>query len=511
MFNIRKYRFIALLMLASLTGCKKEFLEKQPLATTVDENFYKTNEDIVSGINAAYDPIGWESNAAGSIYAVPFFFGDVVSDDAIKGGESEADQINVHFLETFSGNSGFQEILLPWQRFYTGIYRANIMIERTPASNASPSLKDRVMGEAKFLRGYYHFELVKMYGDVPLVTKVLNPDEYNLSRSSKAEVYAQIESDLKEAAGLLPEKGAIETGRATRGAAYALLARVQMYQTHANPAKWSEVLQSAETVINSKVYDLEPVYADVHSLAHENGIESVFEIQHNSKLFGQGNGGSDFAQGNEGTFVNVMFRGRNNGGWGFNSPTIDLLNEFKKETTVDGNEDPRLKATIIQNGEVVNGETFEFDASVYPFTGMGPRKYVESSSLIAHNLSDGPSNIRVIRYADVLLMAAEAANEVGQTNKALGYLKEVRDRVNMPEITETNKDLLRAKIWRERRIELALEGQRFFDLVRQGRAATVMKATTEGYQFREGVNEVFPIPLSEVNMSNGKITQNNGY
>jgi len=127
------------------------------------------------------------------------------------------------------------------------------------------------------------------------------------------------------------------------------------------------------------------------------------------------------------------------------------------------------------------------------------------------NQSDGPSNYRVIRYADVLLMAAEAANELNQPTKALGYLKEVRDRVDMPEITETNKDLLRAIIWRERRVELALEGLRFYDLVRQGRAATVMQASVEGGAFRQGVNEVFPIPQTEIDLSQGALVQTPGY
>lgn len=498
-----------LIAAASFTACKKEFLEKEPQGRTVDANFYKTGDDMIKALNAAYDPLGWESNREGTIYQVPFFFGDVVSDDTRKGGSGDGDLGNFHFLETFTANSTLPEIWLPWQRAYTGIYRANLVIKNAPDSEASQTLKDRIVAEAKFLRAYYHFELVKFYGDVPLITKVLSPTEYNLTRTPKDQVYAQIEQDLSDAAAVLPPKGSIELGRATKGAAWALLARVQMYQTLANPSKWTQVLQNAENVISSTVYDLEPNYADIHLVEKEHGIESIFEINHGTGMAGQGgSNGSNWATGNEGSFVNVMFRGRSNGGWGFNTPTASLLAEFQNETTVNGDEDPRLAATIIQNGDVVRGETFETHESP---TGLYAGKYIEPLTAFGLNQSDGPSNYRVIRYADVLLMAAEAANELNDPAKALMYLKEVRDRVDMPEITETDKDALRILIWRERRKELALEGHRFFDLVRQGRAAQVMQATPEGTAFRAGVNEVFPIPQLERELTNGQISQNFGY
>jgi starch-binding outer membrane protein, SusD/RagB family len=513
---LKKYNLICLLILASLAGCKKEFLKKDPQALTVDQNFYQTNEDMISAVNAAYDPLGWETDRAGAIYANPFFFGDVASDDALKGGGSAGDIANFFNIESFTANAGFPEVLLPWQRYYTGIYRANLVIEKAPLSQADNNIKNRVTGEALFLRALYHFELIKMYGDVPLITKVLTPDEYTLSRTAKAEVFSQIEADFTAAAAALPVKGSIQIGRATKGAALALLARAQMYQTLVNAGKWTDVLQNSESVINSGIYSLEPNYTDIHTVAHEDGIESIFEIEHASQIAGQGgSGGSNWASGNEGTFTNIMFRGRANGGWGFNCPSKDLLKEFKLETDTAGKEDPRLKATIIQNGDIIlGGESYVADPTVYPNTGTYCRKYVEPLTVItkdALNQSDGPSNGRLIRYADVLLMAAEAANELGQTAKALGYLKMVRDRVGMPEITQTDKILLRGIIWRERRIELALEGHRFFDIVRQGRAASIMQNTIEGYRFTAGKNEVFPIPQSEIDVSKGQISQNPGY
>ncbi|HTF80568.1 MAG TPA: RagB/SusD family nutrient uptake outer membrane protein, partial [Cytophagales bacterium] len=341
----------------------------------------------------------------------------------------------------------------------------------------------------------------------------LETDKLNLSRSSKAQVYTQIVSDFKAAASVLPEKGAIENGRATKGAALALLARAYMYQTAPNDpdfpnasANWQGVFDACEAVINSKKYDLEPKYEEIHSVAKEDGIESIFEIQNISGTPGYGNA-------NEGTLMNVMFRGRKEGGWGFNRPSMDLVRAFEPN-------DPRLKATVVSHGDVLfagedpydNSEWF--DLTKYPFTDKYARKYVEPKSVLGGGQSDGPSNVRVIRYADVLLMYAEAANELGRTSDALEKLKLVRDRVKLPEVTETDKTKLREKIWHERRVELALENLRFYDLVRQGRAYEVMsKFSNEegGGLFRKGVNEVFPIPETQIDLSNGTIVQNPGY
>lgn len=508
---LKKAQLIYLIFAASLFSCKKEFLDKKPQVSVVDENFYKTDQDMIAAINAAYDPLTTESDRKGEQFCLPFIFGDVVSDDALKGGSGDPDQGNIGYLEKFNGESRFQELLLAWQKNYTGIYRSNLVIQFAPKSNASENIKNRVTAEAKFLRAYYHFELVKMFGDVPLITKVLNPDEYTLGRSPKADVYRQIEADLTDAASL-PAKGQIEMGRATKGAALALLARVQMYQTLDNPTKWSDVLKNSEAVIKSGIYDLEADFSTIHSTAKENGIESIFEIQFASGIPGRGgDNNSPWGSGNEGSFINIMVRGRDNGGWGFNCPSLDLLAEFRKEKNIKGGDDPRLKATIILDGDSVSGEKYIASAANYPFTGTYCRKYSERQLTTYLDPSDGPSNYRVIRYADVLLMAAEAANALGQSGDALKYLNLVRKRANMPEITETNKDALKAIIWRERRIELALEGHRFFDLVRQGRAAEVMVATPEGKNFKAGTHELFPIPLTEVQLSKGKITQNKGY
>jgi len=494
---------------ASMASCGKKFLNKEPLASIVQENFYKTAQDLESAINAAYDPLGWETDRTGSYYSNAFFFGDVVSDDALKGGSSEADQGNWNSLEKFVGNPSFVEISLVWQRFYTGIYRSNLVIQNAPNAQVDEGTKNRILGEAKFLRAYYHFELVKHFGDVPLVTKVLTVDEFNLTRTPKSQVYAQIEADLTEATSLLPAKGGVIAGKATKGAAQALLARTQMYQTLANPGKWAEVLANAEAVISSGLYDLEPNFADVCTIATENGKESVFEVQHEVNMAGQGgDNGSAWTRGNEGTLQNTMTRGRGNSGWGFNCPSKILLDSMK----ITG--DTRLPATIIRNGDMVLGTAYVIDSTIYPFTGTQSRKYIEDDKAPILNVSDGPSNLRIIRFADVLLMAAEAANALGKdTGSIYKHLNRVRRRAKMPIITvsESDHNRIRQIIWDERRFELAMEGHRFFDIVRQGRAARLIKNTPEGASFREGVNEIFPIPQTEIDVSKGKLTQNPGY
>lgn len=508
MFNRNKIIYLSIIA-ASLAGCGKKVLQRDPIGVITEENFYKTAQDLESAVNAAYDPLGWETDRPGAVYGNPFLFGDIASDDAVKGGGGISDQGNWYLIETFTANPSLQEFLLVWRRYYTGVYRSNLVIQNTPNSQADDATKNRIIGEAKFLRALYHFELVKHFGDVPLITKVLDPTEYNLTRSPKSVVFAQIENDFKEAAGLLPEKGGLTAGKATRGAAMALLARAQMYQTLDNPSKWSEVLASAEAVINSGKYSLEPKFADVVSVKTENGNESIFEIQHIVNTAGQGgDNGSNWARGNEGTVQNTMTRGRANGGWGFNVPSLDLVTDF-------GN-DPRKSATIIADGDSVLGDKYSLNIKEYPFTGTAPRKYIEDKNAAILNVSDGPSNQRVIRYADVLLMAAEAANalragngtDTATVNK---YLNPVRVRAGLAKNGITDKEALKLAIWKERRLELALEGHRFFDLVRQGRAATVMQATPEGKNFKAGVNEVFPIPQTEIDVSQGKISQNTGY
>jgi hypothetical protein len=292
---------------------------------------------------------------------------------------------------------------------------------------------------------------------------------------------------------VLPEKNAYpasDLGRATKGAANALLAKAYIFQS-----KWADALASSATVIQSGQYDLEPNYGDIFKNAHENGIESIFEIQHIQIAT------SEYGDLNEGQETSIYQGSRNATyftGWGFDLPTQDFVNEFELN-------DPRLKATVVFNGDILYEGTpaqqkADNGAST---TGYAARKYMYEYQPIVPEVSNSPANWRSIRFADVLLFHAEAANELGNATAALESLNRVRKRVSMPVVTATSKEELRKAIYHERRVELGLEGHRFFDLVRQGRAAAVLGKNG----FVAGKHEYFPIPQLELDVCS-KIVQN---
>lgn len=494
-------KFFALFSVVFLAGCAKK-LDKEPLGLNVDQNFYKTDADMVQAVNAAYDPLGWESADNTRKVFFNFFYGDIASDDAITGGNGAETKITP--IAEFRVNAHDEGLLEVWKKLCIGIYRANIVIEKAPESKASEAIKARVTGEAKFLRAYYYFNLLRMFGEVPLVTKIVPVEEIIRPKASKAITYAQIEADLKEAASVLPLMYGSEKGRATKGAANGLLSRVYLFQ-----AKWEELKASTDEIIKSGVYQLEADYASVHSLSTENGVESVFEIQAIS-TFGTKD---DWERKSEGTYMNKFIGPRGQletSGFGVNVPSDELVAEFENDSKVWGQMDPRFKATVLSEGDSLKTSTgkkvaLTFDKDV-PSVKHYCAKYVVDVTL--GNLVQGPSNQRIIRYADVLLMAAEAAFMLKDEPSARSLVNQVRKRVAMPEYTTI---ITLDDIWKERRLELAMEGLRFFDIVRQGRAASLISATAEGKLFRAGVNEVFPIPQAEIDLSNGVLIQNTGY
>jgi hypothetical protein len=361
------------------------------------------------------------------------------------------------------------------------------------------NIRSRHIGEAKFLRALFYFDLVRAWGDVPLVTGT-NP-ETNLDRTPQAAIYELIVNDLLQAIAVLQEKSEQnpnDIGRATKGAAKALLAKVFLFtQDFANAEKY------AMEVITSQQYALEPNFADASSKQGEFGVESVFEI--GAMAFeGIENGGNQFA--------NVQgVRGTPNRGWGFNRPSLELMNAFE-------NSDPRRDATIIYLGEMIDGITIAGDAGTPDETKDTNGNTVEMEVYNQKVWTPGtnvPSqfdhNKRVLRYADVLLMAAEALNKTNKPALSLEYLNDVRERARqgnvaiLPDITETNKDALQEIILHERRVELALEGQRFWDLVRTGKAPSVLGPLG----FIEGKHELLPIPQNELDLTGNRWQQNN--
>jgi starch-binding outer membrane protein, SusD/RagB family len=473
---------------AMLAGCS-QFLDKEPLGVESSATFLKTESQAILATNAVYDAAAWRLSQE----VFEWFLGDVVSDDAAKGGESAADWGEVQQLKDFRANPTNSLSFARWSEFYQGIYRANVVIGGVPAIDMEPKLRARLVGEAKFLRAFFYFQLVKTFGGVPLITHPLSPTEYCQARAPIQAVWAQIETDLKEAAEALPEKSAYpasDMGRATKGAANSLLAKTYIFQ-----AKWADALAASAAVIQSGQYDLEPNYADIFKKAKENGIESIFEIQHIQVAT------SEYGDLNEGQETSIYQGSRNATyftGWGFNLPTQDFVDEFESN-------DPRLKATVVFNGDILYEGTpaqqkADNGAST---TGYAARKYMYEYQPIVPDVSNSPANWRSIRFADVLLFHAEAANELGNSTAALESLNRVRKRVSMPVVTATNKEELRNAIYHERRVELGLEGHRFFDLVRQGRAAAVLGKNG----FIAGKHEYFPIPQLELDVCN-KIVPN---
>lgn len=493
-----KYRYSIYVFLILFFACSKDFLDRQPLVGVTEENFYQTEGDAIAAVNAAYAALQFELSPAGHFR---WFWGDIVSDDANKGGSGDNDVFDLLLLETFQGRTNSDLLESEWAANYDGIYRANVVLEKVPDIDMDPILRSRILGEARFIRAWFHFLQVTVFGNVPIVDKVLAPSEFNQPQAEPEETWAFIERDLIQAIEVLPLKSEYplsELGRITKGAAQALLAKAYLFQN-----KFSEAEQTAAEVINSGEYMLVPDYASIFTQEGENNAESIFEIQYMNAS--GGNWGRNNA--NEGTFTNVFQRARGQfGGFGFNIPTQDLVDEFFKE----GFEDPRLSSTVFREGEPMG------DRGIFTKEATGgfphdyyPKKYFNNLSEEApfgDPAPNGGSNDRVIRYSDLLLMHAEAAYHTGNISAAQGSLNQVRARVSLSPIISSGPELLEA-IYRERRIELGLEGHRFFDLVRTGRAQDVLGPL--GYQ--EGVHNIFPIPLTQIQLSNGVLRQNPGY
>jgi hypothetical protein len=417
------------------------------------------------------------------------------SDDTEKGS-SPGDASFHNKFDNFTATSTEGQLLDFWTGQYQNINFANQVLGNVPVINMDAGLKNRYLAEAKFVRAYSHFRLVKAFGDVPLRLKVpADASEYNLPRSPKTEVYAAIEKDLMEAAAVLPQSyGAADIGHITKGAALALHAKVAMYQK-----KWTDVLALTNQVMTMG-YTLFSNYEAQFRIANENNSESVFELQ---CQFIPGN--CDVSNSQYSQVQGV--RGSTGGGWGFNVPTADLAASYEAN-------DPRRDATIIFRGETTPS------GDVIPAIGDNPmynqKSYVPFGLYVA--CSEGSEqNVRVIRYADVLLMNAEAANEIGgaaNVTLALSSLNAVRTRARginpltvLPPVTSTDQATLRTAIWRERRSELAMEFDRFFDVIRQGRGVAVFGPKG----FVANKNEVWPIPQNEIDLSAGTLTQNPGY
>lgn len=493
--NLKKIAPAILLCLVFTTSCD-DFLDVDPQNEPPAEDFFKTEEDATRAVNAIYANLRSWTNVAFAPIAVE----SLGSDDTEKGS-SPSDATFLNNFDNFSVTATDGQVLDFWGGRYADINLANQVIDRVPAIDMNAALKARYVAEAKFTRAYAYFRLVRAFGDVPLRLSVpTDAGQFNIPRTAKEQVYAAIESDLSDAAAVLPASySGADVGRVTRGAAMALHAKVAMYQTLDDNSKWQQVKDLTDDIIASGEYSLVADYQALFRVENENSSESVFEVQ--AALI-PGNGESSNSQ-----YSQVQGVRGTVAGWGFNVPTADLAAAYEAD-------DARRDATIIFRGET----TPQGDA--IPAVGDNPmyneKSYVPFADIVSGFTEGAQQNIRVIRYADVLLMNAEANNELGNTTEALESLEEVRARARalaadpvtaLPEVTTTVQATLRTAIWNERRVELAMEFDRYFDVIRQGRGTAVFGA--KGWTANK--NEYWPIPQNEIDLSAGMLTQNPGY
>ena len=474
------------------SGCDK-FLDIDPLYTQDSENYFQTPVDYERALTGAYDLL------QGSFMS--FWIGEIASDNSIAGGESVSDTEGLHQIDNMSHNAVNNELRYVFQWNYAGISRANYILEFK--DNINFSGKDQIIAQARFLRAFYYSELVKFFGDVPLIIdKRLGAKEVqSVSRTPKSDVYAQIEADLQYAADNLPWT-ASQKGRATKGAALSLLGKVQLYQN-----KFDASAATFNTVITEGPYSLISDYTKLFTVANEGHMETVFDVEYTGAE-GGGYGCLICLEGNAAPgFQGIrQYNGPVYGdGNSYNLPTQNLYDFF-------GANDLRRDASILDLDAFIakqsNSASIKYAKGGGGHTGFYNNKYIKKIAELGLPDNDltSPVNYRAIRFADVLLMSAEAnarANAADE-GRARSQLNLVRNRAGLPALNSSGTQLIE-DIWNERRLELSGEGNRFFDLVRTGKAQNAIKG------FVPGKHELFPIPQVEIDLAGGKWQQNPNY
>ncbi len=556
---MKKY-LMYIIIISLFSSCTEDFFEDKGKKGEINtETFYSSEEGLNQAAVAIYQPLArvFRMDNANMIYE------SIASDDAEAGGENRTDQPDIQDIDKLTHNSANLFLKTLWAYNYKGIYYANLVIkhgkqyiETHVSDNESPAYK--YLGEAYFLRGLYYFRLNKYFGGVPLLNEgyLDNIDQYyEVERSSIAETFDHLISDLHEAAELLPYKADVTAdnlGRATKESAWGFLCKAYLFESsYAKNYKGDKRFEGCEQHYDSAAFFAEKVIASpstyleglkgetyttkynpdggtpgfkyIFTIEGENSGESVFEVQHFydtewNWLTSKGNSLNVFStvrryEDENGNSIGL-------GGWGFNCPTRDLYNEFETG-------DPRLKYTIGQPGDSIyislNNETVQvpMNFNLSP-TGMSCRKYEVHPfyywGKTQPHENDGPTNNKMLRMADIYLMAAEAYLEAGNNTKALEYVNRVRKRARNSGNTGVPEDLSSisfSDIIHERRVELALEYGRFQDLVRwklaEDKLDGTRRASGETISFTAGKHEFFPIHNDNILSSNGKIKQNFGY
>lgn len=485
----KRILLLVTLFFVFVSSCS-DFLEEELHGTYSSATFYKTEAHAFLAVNAIYNIASFTStdNAL-------WVFGDVASDDAVKGG-NPGDQSDIQFIDEFSYPRSNGYIEKTWQHYYEGISRANYLLFYGPSISMDEQLKARVLGEAKFLRAYFYFNLVNIFGEIPLkLNPPLTDADINVAKSPVEAIYVQIEKDLQEAAQVL-ENEPTAIGRVTKGAAFGLLAKVSLYQQ-----KWDETLAAIASLEELGLYALETNYQNNFADSTQNNKESIFEIQH---LKGQ--------TPKLGNSLNQWFAPVSENGYYFNVPVQDFVDEFEKTATEIV--DPRLDYTVGREGQKwLNGE--DFNPGWSP-TGYLQKKHLQPLREVPKGLKgDGDLNYVYLRYADILLIKAEALNELNRAGEAIIPLNAVRKRAResylydqnligfgtvpeglLPDVISTDQAMIREAIRHERRVELGFEFHRYFDLMRYGKQAAENALAGNGFVYEQ--DRYFLIPQSEL-------------
>ena len=472
--KIKNYILGAVAVLLLQACDQSDFLDvpSQETVEAKDSDEVFTPEQFVNGVYGMFTD--WD-------YAFSFLgITEILSDNADKGSSPTDPGADKDVLDNLTYTATVGSVSAMWTKWYKTIGRATQAISYTEEFGLTDAAyKNRLIAEARFLRAVSYFYLVRGWGDVPI------QDQDLIRRAPASEVYAYIEDDLNYAIENLPLKSNYEAkdlGRATKGAAQALLSKVYLYEQ-----KWQQAYDMAQAVFASNQYSLEPDYATIWRATTENGRESIFEIQARGVATAHGIQQYSETQG---------ARGTSGWGWGFNTPSQNLLDAFNA-----AGDNIRRDATIIFRGETL------FDGRVVSEGVENPMYNEKAYSSANAGAGDGDKNIRYLRLGEVYLILAEAANELGNSSAATTALNAVRARVKLPAVVFTNQSDLRTKIWNERRLELAFEHDRWFDLIRTKQAETAMKANGKPFADK---NWLFPIPVAQL-LQTPTMEQNPGW
>lgn len=477
-----------------LSASCKDFLDKSPLdSLSTDSELNAT--DAVALINAAYQPLQWPK-----IYNMRIWTMDVVANNSNVGAGGGTDGIETVDLANFTASSDNGAALDIWRGPNPGILRCNIVLSKLPEMDMDEDLKTRIMGEAYFLRAHYYFILVRVFGGVPITTEpVVAGDNLTRPRDSKEDVYKLIISDCEKAIEMLPAKssyGSSDLGRACKEAALAQLAKVYLTMS----TNYAEVVNLCNR-IEGMGYDLSSMnYADNFDPLIDNGAESLFEVQYS------GSTEYDFwGNENQSAWLSTYMGPRNSGwvggSWGWQHVTQEFVDSYEEG-------DLRKDVTLLYEG-CPQFDGMDYDPS-WSLTGYNVRKFLVSKS-IASDYNNNPSNFVVYRFADVLLMKAEALNELGETAQAQIPLNIVRKRAGLGDVTTTDKNVMKEAIIHERRMELAFEGHRWFDLIRIDNGEYAIKFFHSiGKTNATKERLLYPIPQDEID-DNPEMEQNPGY